>query len=709
MVDYILAHLPLIITAAVGIPAFIFLATRFIKNIGATEIAITERRYHGKELEPGRAFAMNGQVGIQAKYLAPGLKWLWYPFITIKKRANFLTIEADELGIVTATDGEPLPAGRIFAEDHAGETHDNFQDPVAFLTNKGVRGVQLRFITNGQYKLHPGLFQVTKIEKTKIPDGKIGVVYAADGASLKLGELVGRSVEGHENFQKAEVFLKKGGQKGPQVDILRPGTYNIHTGMFKVEIRDAIAVEDGKVGCIEALGGEPMHAGDVVAATPEGHKNFQDGEAFLANGGVRGPQEAILAPGRYYINPYLFSVTPRNQTVVKQGEVAVMITNFGKDPAAEGLIDEGTTNGPVEGSATDPIESRLNAGSRQRHVVPAGYRGIQKDTIGPGRYNLNPLVHQIVIGPTTTRSLHWAGDGSEKGATAFDPFEVVSNDGFAMKVEVRCQYRILPENMPYVIAKLGSIAELENNVIHPQIDGIFRAEVSKSNAINFQQSRATEQKKAEDEVRADLAKYRVEVVSVMITNIHLPEQLMHTTQEKNLAQQRESMYEAQQKSEQSRIQFEQTKAQADQQIEIIRAETGIKVAEHKAQQKIKEAEGEAQRIELTANANAKKTRVEGEATASAQRAIGEAQGVAYQKQVEAMGQNGVTLVEVIKAVSASGLRITPDIIAGGGEGGNGGLGSVITALLAKQLNAPAQAPNPTAAPTATSTDEAPAA
>lgn len=44
-----------------------------------------------------------------------------------------------------------------------------------------------------------------------------------------------------------------------------------------------------------------------------------------------------------------------------------------------------------------------------------------------------------------------------------------------MKVEVRCQYRILPENAPYVVQKIGSIEELEKNVIHPQIDGIFRA------------------------------------------------------------------------------------------------------------------------------------------------------------------------------------------------------------------------------------------
>ncbi len=702
MVDSILGHLPLIIAAVIGIPAGIWLLTRYLKNVGGTEIVVTERKYSGKELEPGRAFAMNGQVGIQAKYRTPGLKWLWFPFVTIKKREPFLVVTSEELGIVTATDGAALPSGRIFAEDGAGDKHDNFQDPVGFLENGGIRGEQLRFLTNGQFKIHPYLFQVRKIAKTKIPDGKVGIVSAEDGVALGLGELVGRAIEGHENFQKAEVFLKKGGQKGPQVEILRPGTYNIHTGIFKVEIRDAIAVKEGQIGCVEALGGAPMHHGDVVAETPNGHKNFQDGEAFLKAGGVRGPQTALLAPGVYYINPVLFRVTAKNQTVVKEGEVAVLIANHGKDPSDDVVLDGDTTNndpstnGPVEGQATDPLESRLNAGNRQRHVVPKGYRGIQKDTLGPGRYNINPLVHQIVIGPTTTRSLHWAGGEGEKGATSFDPFEVVSHDGFAMKVEVRCQYRILAENMPYVIAKLGSIQELENNVIHPQIDGIFRAEVSKSPAIKFQQERAGEQKKAEDEVRRDLAKYKVEVVSVMITNIHLPEQLMHTTQEKNLAEQRQSMFAAQQLSEKSRIEFEQTKAQADQQIEIIRAETGIKVAEHKAQQKIKEAQGEAERITLTAEANAKKTRVEGEAEASAQLAIGTARGEAYAKQVAAMGQAGVTLVEVLKAVSEGNVRITPDIVAGGGSDGAAGIGSVLTALLTRQL---AQSPVlPVAAP-----------
>lgn len=705
MIDQILG-LWWLLPAVIVLAGLGFVGFMCIKNIGGTEIAITERRFVGAELPPNRAYAMPGQVGIQARYLAPGLKIILWPVVRVVERTAFVTVGPDELGIITATDGEPLPHGRIFAEDKAGENHDNFQDPLGFITHGGVRGEQLRYLTNGQWKLHSKLFNVRKIKKTYIPDGKIGVVYASDGASLTAGQLVGRSVEGHDNFQKAEVFLRNGGQKGPQVDILLPGTYNIHTGMFKVEIRDAISIEDGKIGVVEALGGEALPKGDVIADTPDGHSNFQNGEAFLKNGGKRGPQTSILAPGKYYVNPYLFQVTTRAQITVSQGQVAVLIANHGKDPSDDVVLDgEGNPapKGPLEGQAKDSAENHLNEGNRTRHVVPAGYRGIQKDVLGPGRYNINPLVHQVVIVPTTTRSLHWAQEG-EKGAVAFDPFEVVSHDGFAMKVEVRCQYRVLPENAPYVIAKLGSIEELERNVIHPQIDGIFRAEVSKSPAINYQQSRADEQRKAEAEVRTDLAKYKVEVVSVMITNIHLPEELMKTTQERNLAEQRKSMYDAQETAEKRRIELEQTRAKANNQARIIEAEAGITVAEHVAAQQVKKAEGEAKQIRLTAEANADATKLTGEAEAAAKRAVGEATGDAYKRQAEAMGQGNIALVEALKVVGEAGLRITPDIVAGNGGGEGGGLGAVLVALLTQQIASRDNGAAP-AAPAASATDD----
>ncbi len=675
---------PIFVGIVFGVFAFIALLTRFLVNVGSDQIAIIERRFIGGELEPGRVFAIGNKVGMKAKYLSPGLHFIFWPIIRVVDKAEFLSIEADELGIVEATDGAAMSAGRIFADDVAGGVHNNFQDPIAFLVKGGTRGKQLRFLTNGMFKIHPYLFKVTKIKKTLIPEGCIGVVTAADGESLAAGQLLARSVENHAYFQRAEDFLKNGGQKGPQIDFLRPGTYNINTEMFKVEVKDAIRVAENEIGVIDAKDGLPMDPHEVVVASPEGHNNFQDGQKFLDKGGKRGPQDSILTPGTYYINPYLFSVTRHKQTIVAQGEVGVLISNIGKDPTE--LKDEQMADGEM------PKET-----VRTRHVVPKGFRGIQKEVLGPGAYNINPLAYKVVIIPTTTRSVDWSAEPQQKRGTgspgvvpsaSFDPFQVVSHDGFPMQIEVRCQYRIPSENAPYVVQKIGSMQDLESNVIHPQIDGIFRAQVSRSPAIAYQQNRAEEQKSAEEAVRVDLAKYRVDVVSVMVTNIHLPEQLMKTTQQKNLAEQEKSMYDAKKDAEQRRIEFEKTKTEADVQINIITAEAGIKVAQHEARQTEERAKGDAARVRMLAEAEASKTQKIGDAEASIIQSKGEAQAKAYRDQVGALTAQGVTMVEVVKSISGAGLKITPDIQvigpSGGGSDGGGG-GGLLQILLAQMI------------------------
>jgi regulator of protease activity HflC (stomatin/prohibitin superfamily) len=644
----------------------------FFVNVGSDEIAVLERRFVGPELEPGRVFAMGMQVGRRAAYLNPGLHVLLWPLTRVVFKAKFVSVSSGELGILEASDGAALPAGRIFADDVSGQWHNNFQDPIAFLEKGGVRGKQLRFLTSGTFKIHPDLFRITKIKKTFIPEGAIGVVTAADGEPLVPGQLLGKSVQGHDYFQKGELFLKNGGQKGPQIDFLRPGTYNINTEMFNIEIRQAVQIAENEIGVVEARGGVAMGTGEVVAATPEGHNNFQDGQSFLDSGGCRGPQESILTPGTYYINPYLFTVSKRKQTVVAQGQVGVLISNIGKDPS---LFRDHEENESVLAST--------------RHVVPRGFRGIQREVLGPGFYNINPLAYTVIIMPTITRSVDW-GTSNGSSENSFDPFQVVSHDGFEMQVEVRCQYRILPENAPYVVQKIGSVQELESNVIHPQIDGIFRAQVSRSPAIAYQQNRAEEQRAAETAVRDDLAKYRVDVVSVMITNIHLPEALMKTTQQKNLAEQEKSMYDAKKDAEQRRIEFERTRAEADAQVKIITAESGIKVAQHEARQMEERARGDAAKVRMLAEADALRTKSLGDAEASVVQAKGEAQAKAYQDQVAALTAQGVTAVEVIKAVAQAGLRITPDIQVSSSSGADkasmdaGGLVQVLLAQMVQQ-------------------------
>lgn len=689
-----------------------YVVTRFLVNIGATEVGIKERRYFGHKMAQGRVVATEGEIGIHAEVLKPGLHFVMYPIERVIQKVPLVEIGADELGIIEAIDGDPMPMGRIFAPDRAQNAHNNFQDPIAYIKQGGVKGVQLRTLPPGKWAIHPYLFNVSIAKVTIVPPGKVGVVTSADGTQLDAGRLHGKAIADHTNFQNSESFIYNGGQKGPQVEILTPGTYRIHTqsvsiddgseiksGLFTVRLFDATVISENQIGLVEALDGAPLDQRDYVAQAITGHDNFQDSNEFIAHGGQRGPQKDILMPGTYYINPLVFKVIPETAKEVKPGEVAVIVSNVGKDPGeeirkemarkvrerlereeqdqiaraaeqldkvdGEGLsVDEIKAELQADG---DPADKRLDQGAHEAYVVPEGFRGIQESVVGPGKYYINTLAVSPIIIPTTNMTVEWT---AEDVAQSFDPFAVISKDGFTMQLEVRVVFRVKPEDAPFMVAKIGNTDRLIQNVMHPLIDSIFRNQASESSAMAYLQNRHEEQERAEARVRMHLLKYHVDVVNVLICHIHLPEELMKTQTEKILAEQRQNMFDAQREAESKRIELEKTRAHADNQKNLMEATVGVEISAKRSEQRKREAEGEAYYISETGKAEAEKMRL-----------MGEAQGVAYNEQVKALGSNGVALVETLKVIGEKNVRITPDILASGGAGSGDGGGGIGTLLL----------------------------
>src|SRR6266545_3669561 len=213
----IVSVLPVLLVALVLLIVLLIILRRILVNVDAREIAIKERRYFGAKMPPGRVVATEGEVGIQADVLKPGLHLIKYPFERVVRKVPLIEIGADEIGIVEAVDGEPMPPGRIFALDRAQNAHNNFQDPIAFIKQGGVKGIQLRTLPPGKWPIHPYLFRVSVSKVTVVPPGKVGLVTSADGDPLDPGRLHGKAINGHQNFQDAENFVTNGGQKGPQV------------------------------------------------------------------------------------------------------------------------------------------------------------------------------------------------------------------------------------------------------------------------------------------------------------------------------------------------------------------------------------------------------------------------------------------------------------------------------------------------------------
>src|SRR5204862_1806009 len=202
----IFSILPVLIVGFVLFIALLVILRRIFVNVGAREIAIKERRYMGRRMPPGRVVATEGEVGIQADVLKPGLHLIKYPFEKVVRKVPLIEIGADELGIIEAVDGEPMPPGRIFAPDRAQNAHNNFQDPIAFIKRGGVKGIQLRTLPPGLWPIHPYLFRVSVTKTTVIPQGKVGIVTSADGAQLDPGRLLAKAINNHKNFQDAELF-----------------------------------------------------------------------------------------------------------------------------------------------------------------------------------------------------------------------------------------------------------------------------------------------------------------------------------------------------------------------------------------------------------------------------------------------------------------------------------------------------------------------
>ncbi len=412
--------------------------------------------------------------------------------------------------------GKSLPQGRVIA-----------------LT--GEIGIQARTLGPGLHLLIPFLYAVNKLSFTNVLENEVGLLESIDGDPVPPGKIFAKVVSGHNSFQDGEQFLKSGGQKGPQIEILPPGTYRINTDLFRVEIQEATVIPAMKIGLVTALDGEPMPEKEYVAKPVSGHSDFQDASKFLEAGGQRGPQFDALKPGTYYINPLIFKVDLDDVAVVERGQVAILVSNVGEEPAEiRQLVEEAAQRegGASDGEPVRALEDRLDVGI-ERYVVPKGFRGIQQEVAGPGVYYLNRRAYMAYVVDTTNITIDW--DDSKE--TRFDPLKVISRDGFQISVSVKVVIRVRPDQAPYMVAKIGSIENLILHVIHPMIDSSFRNQASSTSAMNFMQDRQEEQRKAEERAKNELEKYHVECVSVLICQISLPQDPMDTQTKKIIGQQ----------------------------------------------------------------------------------------------------------------------------------------------------------------------------
>ena len=611
-----------------------------------------------RRLPDGRIIALNGEAGYQADTLAPGLHVGLWPWQYKVDRVQFFTVAPGKVGCVEACDGQPLPAGRIIARQ---VDCDSFQDARAFLQTNGQRGPQMQVIPPGTYRINPLLFSVTLTDAIIIPPGKIGVVEARDGKPLLSGRVIARHVE-CDSFQNPHAFMTGGGERGPQMGIIAPGTYRINPLLFSVQLADVVDIAENKVGIVTTREGAALAKGEIAGPVVEGHNMFQNPQAFVDNHGSKGLQEQALLAGRYFINPRFATVEVVNMTDVPIAHVGVVVAYVGR-------------------------EGRDVTGDQFKHgnLVSKGEKGVWIEPLDPGKYPINPYTHKVINVPTANVVLNWATGKTEahKLDANLSTISVRSADGFKFNLDVSQIIHIPRNDAPKVIARFGEMSALVTQVLEPTIGNYFRNAAQGSDIIEFLKHRSTRQEEARAAISVALREYNVGAVDTLIGDIVPPDQLMKTLTDRKIAEQERATFETQRQAQEVRQQLEQATALAVTQAKVVDAERQVAIAEFNARASVKSAEGQSQAKKINAEADATVLRTVGDAEAAKTQAVGGAEAEVIKLKIASMESGNYALVQVAQALATAGVKLVPDIVAGGGTMGGGG--TLVDVLLASVI------------------------
>ncbi|MBU4216649.1 hypothetical protein L6270_00670 [Candidatus Parcubacteria bacterium] len=567
----------------------------------------------------------------------------------------------------------------IIAEDEIGIVNKKFVlwganrtlPDGAIIALEGEAGYQADTLAPGlHWGLFPWQYEVERVKFITIERGKIGVVESRDGIPLSDGRVLAKRV-GCDSFQSARMFLENQGERGPQITIIPPGTYRINTRIFSVNMENMLEIADGMVGIVTTKEGQQLPAGDIAGKAVGGHNSFQDGQSFVTSGGYKGMQEQVILAGRYYINPRFATVEVRDMTSVPIAHAGVVVAFVG-----------------------EAAEDTTGANFKHGNQVPKGCKGVWNEPYDPGKYPVNSFTHTVELVPTANIVLNWADAKTEAHNldANLSTITVRSSDGFTLNLDVAQIIHIPRNDAPKVISRFGTVANMVTQVLEPIIGNYFRNAAQSSDAIDFLKDREKRQSEAKAAIQAALQEYDVQAVDTLIGDIVPPAELMKTLTNRKIAEQEEITYGTQKKAEDARMTFEQSKAMAATQANVVASERKVTIADFDAQAAVKQADGVAKSKKINAEADAEVIKVVGNATAERTKAIGTAEAEVIERKIQSMESGNFAMIEVAKALGASGQKWVPEIVMHGGADGksSNSIADVLMANLIKDNLAPAK-------------------
>jgi len=556
-----------------------------------------------RQLPDGRIIATKGEAGFQAKTLAPGLYWNMWIWKYSIDMIPFTIIPEGKIGLVLAKDGDEIPTGRILARK---VNCDNFQDAEKFLNNGGQRGRQTGFMTAGSYRINTFLFDIAITDQVTIHENRVGIVTTLDGDPIPQGQIAGKDVLGHNNFQDIDAFLNAGGTRGLQPQVILAGSYYINPWAVQIEERVMTEVPIGHVGVVISYIGDDGQ--DVTG------ESFKHGN--IVRRGFRGVWNEPLGPGKYPVNIYTMKVELVPTTN--------LVLNWANARSEAHALDKNLSTITVRSKDGFPF----NLDVAQIIHIPANEAPKVIARFG----SMNNLVSQV-LEPTIGN--YFRNSAQDSDVINFLTSRKERQD--AAKEHIKM---VLDEY------NVNAVDTLIGDIVPPEalMKTLTDRKIAEEEQKTYQTQKMAQEQRQGMEKETAIADMQKEIVKA--------QQSVEIAQRTADAAVKKAEGDATSLKLQVNAEAEATKMRANAESEATKLRAGAQAESTRLN-----ASAEAERIAKTGNAEAEKILAIGKSTAEA-----------YELQVKAMGDDNFTRYKITEEIGRNNIKVIPEILINGNGG-----------------------------------------
>ncbi|MEU1877001.1 SPFH domain-containing protein [Streptosporangium sp. NPDC020072] len=369
----------------------------------------------------------------------------------------------------------------------------------------------------------------------KLSKGEIGIV------RRRVGRI-------HPEDEGREIRVQET-SPGVQAAVLQSDRIHVLPGvLYEVTVVRRTEVPLGTIGVVVARDGAPPSPVRNLAPHVE-CRDFQDGVAFLRNGGTRGRQPGVLRGGASYaINTELFEVITVNTPVegrhgltdddlreitIPEGTTGVVVVREG-EPAGE---EEGALGRRVPGHASFQLPTVFLDGG--------GQRGVQEETLGGGDYRINPWFARVVQIPTRVLVLDWKRPEQKRPTNLDSSLDQIriNVEGYWVRFDMSQTIQIPARAAPVLVSRVGEqktaqddppVRRFIDKVLAQTVESYFQRAAAGRLTLDFLDSPEPIRLELAGQVREALGDWQVTAISTTIGEFEPEDTTIHELRKANV-------------------------------------------------------------------------------------------------------------------------------------------------------------------------------